>query len=73
MNLGNAEIDLKLLIELTKYFNVEAHEDEGELYLRADKNSYTQEEVTGIAYIIGNLKPDECEIKDYDTIRLWWD
>jgi hypothetical protein len=73
VNFGNAEINLGLLVMLTKYFNVEAHEDEGELYIQADKDSYTQDEVTRIAYIIGSLKPDECELKGNGKIKLWWD
>jgi hypothetical protein len=73
VNFGNAEIDTALLVELPKYFNVEANEDEGELYIQADKDNYTTYEVTRIAYIIGNLKPDECELMEHGKIRLWWD
>jgi hypothetical protein len=73
VNLGNAEIDSTLFFALAKYFNVEMREDEAEVYLQADKEHYTPREVTKIAHIIGNLKPDECELKADGMLRLWWD
>lgn len=74
IQVGNAEIELSLVLRLAALAGPigEDDEDPSALFFRFERPSYTRDEVLEIAQIINGLRPDECGISEGD-LRLWWD
>jgi len=63
---------IKEVAELGKYFEVRV-EDEDTVFLKCNRISYPDRDVTNIAKLIGELAPDESDIVEDQEVRLWWD
>lgn len=72
VQIGNKEVKLNLIACLGRWFGVNA-EEEDEVFLSPNKPSYAPQEVLEILETIVNLEPDECDIQDDGSLRLWWD
>jgi len=72
VQIGNKEVELNLIAELGKWFDVEFPEED-EAFLKLRGPGCTSEEVLKIVETIVNLYPDECGIQDDGRLRLWWD
>jgi len=72
INIANKEIDLHWIVALSKWFEVEMIEDD-EIYLKFKKESFTVEDVKEVMMTIWELYPDEFEVIEDGSLRLWWD
>jgi hypothetical protein len=70
--MGNQEFSLDWVLKLQQWFEVKSDEEEGAIYIRPKKESYSPSEALEMVTMIGEARADECGIQE-GWVRLWWD